>query len=224
MENLKSFFESFKEFIWDIIGYLLPGSYLLILLSVCINQNYFMAAPNNIFTDFYPYIFIVISYLLGHATYGLGLLKEELLGDNSYLKKIEIEIKNRKAFVLSKDILSKTLISKGRDGDLSNATVREVRNIIMSFIPEYDQKIYGFMFRSEVSNQSGNISILIGILGLFFSIFNCAPANPFISDIPHITLYIILIIIYIFLRKTRNRFYAIAIGLPFSIYTANSIK
>ena len=83
MENVKSFFDSFKEFIWDIIGYLLPGSYVLILLSVCLNKEYFISPSLGTFTkDFYPFIFLVISYLLGHVVYGIGCFKEKRLGKN----------------------------------------------------------------------------------------------------------------------------------------------
>lgn len=41
MEGVKTFFESFKEFVWDIIGYFIPGLYLLLILSICINSQYF---------------------------------------------------------------------------------------------------------------------------------------------------------------------------------------
>lgn len=223
MENVKSFFESFKEFAWDIIGYLLPGSFLLILLMICVNQNYILV-PGSRFEDFYLYIFIVVSYLLGHVIYGLGWIKEDLRGKGSYTKKIELDIKNRKAFEWSKNLVAKALEEKGVKDDLDKASVREIRNVVMSFIPEHDQKIYTFMFRSEVANQTGNISFIIGALGSFFSIFHNFPYPLFITDRSHVLLYMSLIGAYFLLRKTRNRFYAIAIGLPFSIYTANQIK
>ncbi|HEX5152790.1 MAG TPA: hypothetical protein VFW07_15170 [Parafilimonas sp.] len=225
MESVKGFFESFKEFIWDIIGYLLPGSYVLILLSVCINQEYFISTSLGINTnDFYPFIFIVISYLLGHVAYGFGVWKEEILGKRSYVKKIETKIAMRKAFVLSKALISKALHAKGVTDDLSNATVRDLRSIAMSFIPEHDQKIYTFTFRSDISNQTGNISILIGALGLLSFFLKFIPLHIFKTDMTHLIIYVCLIICYFFLRQTRNRFYAISMALPFSIYTANATK
>lgn len=231
MESVKGFFDSFKEFIWDIIGYLLPGSFVLILLSICINQEYF-ATPSlgNNANDLYLFIFIVISYLLGHVTYGFGWFKDEIfnkvkfLNKYSYAKNIETSVSKRKAFILSKELITKALHDKGVSDDLNNISVRDLRNIAMSFIPESDQKIYTFTFRSELSNQIGNISIVVGIIGLFFSIFKPTTLLIFKIDTTHIIIYVCLIICYFFLRQTRNRFYAIALGLPFSIYTANAIK
>lgn len=225
MENVKSFFDSFKEFIWDIIGYLLPGSYILILLSACVNGDFFVSPSIGASTnEFYPFVFIVISYLLGHVAYGFGWFKEGILGKYSYVKQIEAKVASRKGFVLSKQLISKALLAKGVTDDLSNATVRDLRSIAMSYIPEHDQKIYTFTFRSDLSNQTGNISIVVGILGIIFSIFKGIPLQLFKTDTKHIIMYMCLIICYFFLRQTRNRFYAISVGLPFSIYTANATK
>lgn len=231
METIKGFFDSFKEFIWDIIGYLLPGSYVLILLSVCVHKEYFVTPSLGTNTNgFYPFIFLVVSYLIGHVTYGFGLFKDKLLSRNkflikfSYVKTIEASITTRKAFTLSKDLISKALHAKGINDDLNDASVRDLRNIAMSFIPESDQKIYTFTFRTELSNQTGNISITIGVIGLMFSIFRSIPFQIFKTDLTHIVIYICLIFSYLFLRQTRNRFYAISIGLPFSLYIAKAIK
>lgn len=225
MDSVKGFFDSFKEFIWDIIGYLLPGSYILILLSVCVNEEYFVTPSLGTGTnDFLPFIFVVVSYLLGHVAYGFGWFKEGLLGKYSYVKKIEAKVASRKAFALSKELISNSLKAKGITEDFNNATVRDLRSIALSFIPEQDQKIYTFTFRSDLSNQTANISFIIGILGLIFSIFSSIPASIFKTDTAHIIIYLCLIFCYFFLRQTRNRFYAISVGLPFSIYTANAIK
>lgn len=225
MDNVKGFFDSFKEFIWDIIGYLLPGSYILILLSTCINEKYFVSS--SIIEDnqeFYPFIFIVISYLLGYVAYGFGWFKENIRGKYSYVKKIESKVASRKAFALSKQLISDSLKEKGISDDLSNATVRDLRSIAMSFMPEQDQKIYTFTFRSDLSNQTANISIVVGVLGIIFSIFFSSNLSVFKTDLSYIIIYVCLLLCYLFLRETRNRFYAISIGLPFSIYTANAIK
>lgn len=156
MESVKGFFDSFKEFVWDIIGYLLPGSYVLILLSVCVSKEYFVSPSLGTNTyDFYPFVFIVVSYLLGHVAYGFGWFKEEIMGKYSYVKKIEAKVTTRKRFALSKELISKALLAKGVTDDLINATVRDLRSIAMSYIPEHDQKIY--TFRSDLSNQTGNI-------------------------------------------------------------------
>ncbi len=225
MESIKSFFDSFKEFIWDIIGYLLPGSYILILLSVCVKPEYFISsAIGTSKDDYYSFIFIVISYLLGYVAYGFGWAKENLLGKYSYVKQIEAKVATRKAFSLSKQLISKSLEKKDVTDDLSGATVRDLRSIAMSFIPEHDQKIYTFTFRSDLSNQIGNISIITGIFGMLFSIVKPSSLSIFKTDSAHVIIYVCLFICYFFLRQTRNRFYAISIGLPFSIYTAKATQ
>jgi hypothetical protein len=225
MVGVKGFFDSFKEFIWDIIGYLLPGSYIIILLSVCVNEDYFITPTiGNNSNDFSTFIFLVVSYLLGYVAYGFGWLKEEILGKYSYVKKIEAKISTRKAFELSKKLISNSLNEKGITEDFSATTVRDLRNIAMSFIPEQDQKIYTFTFRSELSNQTANISLLVGLIGLIFSVFSSIPLKIFKTDATHIILYFCLFFCYFLLRQTRNRFYAISVGLPFSIFTANEIK
>ena len=125
---------------------------------------------------------------------------------------------------MTKQLISRALLAKGITDDLSNTTVRDLRSLAMSYIPEQDQKIYTFTFRSELSNQAANISIIIGFLGLLFSIFKCIPLHLFNTDTKCVLLYVCLILVYVFLRKTRNRFYEISIGLPFSIYLANATK
>lgn len=224
MGSIKTFFDSFKEFIWDIIGYMLPGSFLLILLSACVKPNYQFTTPlNNDKNDMFAFVFIVLSYLLGHLIYGFGLIKERLLGKLSYTKRIEKDLDTKETFKISKELLMKVLTSKGITNNLSNASARDVRNLAMSFAPEADQKIYTFIFRSEVSNHTANICLVIGILGLIFSVLNFF-IDLFIVDKLHIILYVLLILGYFMLCSTRNRFYAIALGLPFSIYSAKALQ
>ncbi|MES2478294.1 MAG: hypothetical protein V4561_04360 [Bacteroidota bacterium] len=225
MENVKSFFESFKEFTWDIVGYLLPGAYALILLSVCVNKEFFIHPSFGKNTkELYPFIFISISYLLGHLVYGIACLKEGILGKCSYTNKIERQISSQKAFILSKQLISNALNAKGITDDLSIASVRDLRSIAMSFIPQHDHKIYTFTFRSEISNHTGNISIIVAAFGILFSFFKSIPYQVFKTDSNYCILYTCLICCYFLLRLTRNKFYEISVGLPFSIYTANAIK
>lgn len=225
MDGINGFFESFKEFIWDIIGYLLPGSFVLILLSVCVNKEFFLSLSiGSSSNKIYDFIFIVISYLIGHAVFGLGSLKEKILGKYSYTKQIEALILKRQAFDYSKELLTQYLASKNLTTKLSTASLRDVRNLVMSFIPESDQKIYTFLFRSDLSSHTGNISLFVGTLGLVFTFVPSIPVHIFKTDLNHIILYVCLVTAYLFLRETRNRFYAIAVALPFSIFTSKSIK
>lgn len=225
MNSIKGIIDSFKEFIWDIIGYLLPGSYILILLSVCINEKYFLIPSlgdtNN---NFLPFIFIVVSYLLGHIAYGFGSFKEKLLSKYSYLEKIEKKVEDGNTFAITKKIILKSLQAKEINKNFNSLTVKELRGIVMSLCPEHDNKIYTFTFRSDLSNQTANISLIIGFVGLMLTMFSPFQFSIFKTDMTFIILYLCLILCYFFLRYTRNRFYEISIGLPFSIYISKAIK
>lgn len=226
METAKNFFDSFKEFIWDIIGYFLPGSYILILLSACINKSYFI--EHNIEAgsgDRNFLVFFIISYIIGYVVYGISGLKEKLFGKKSYTKRIEEQTKEKIAFKISRDFISKDLKNKESDIRLETASLRELRNIAMSFVPESDQKIYTFTFRSEVCNNIGNVSFFTGLVGIILYLINFfTNIRIFNLNKEFIILYIILILSYYPLAYARNRFYGISISLPFSIYTSKYLN
>jgi hypothetical protein len=167
MEGVKGFFDSFKEFIWDIIGYFLPGMYLILLLSVCIKEDFIPASTlAGDEKDFTTMGIIVIGYILGYVIYGFSYAKETLLGRFSYRMKIEEKIKSASTFKDCKELVEKELSAKLSSGQQRNLSVREVRSIAMSKAPEADQKIYTFTFRSELANHIANVSMVISILGL----------------------------------------------------------
>ncbi len=224
METIKNALDSLKEFIWDIIGYFLPGAYLIILLAFSLGEAYLIHPKIFANTEMMWPLFIISSYLLGHVTYGLGQLKENLLGRWSYTRKKEKEVSLKPAFKTSKELLEKALIAKGVNQDLNNASVRDVRSLIMSFAPETDQKVYTFTFRSDLSNQIGNISALVGLLAILSSFISRLQPRVFVVDRPHLLLYFCLLLSYIFVRQARNRFYSISISVPFSVYTAKELK
>jgi hypothetical protein len=224
MENVKGFFDSFKEFIWDIIGYLLPGAFVLILFYGTVNNKYLFQPDLKMEVKYFFFVLIILAYLIGYVVYGLGCIKDKIFGECSYTKKIERDISKKLAFLYSKEILSKELEKKQLNDKLSTGTVREIRNLVMGFIPESDQKIYTFTFRSDLANHIGNVSFAFGLFGLIFSSFPALKPLYFKHDAGHIILYMILILSYYLLRATRNRFYEISIGLPFSIFTSNSLK
>ncbi|CAM3715151.1 hypothetical protein MUGA111182_04830 [Mucilaginibacter galii] len=225
MEGVKSFFESFKEFVWDIIGYFIPGLYLLLILSVCINPKYFYHSNliSSTTNEMSPVV-CFLAYILGYIIYGYSELKERKMGKRSYLKLKENEAKVRKTYINALDILKNKPLPPGMTA-IDFDSLREVRNIMMSLSPEADQKIYTFMFRSELSRHIGNVSITIGCFGLLHSIAkHCFVQLDFFKSGSHFwILYLALIGSYFLLRETRNRFYAIALSLPFSIYLSKQL-
>jgi len=226
MEGIKSFFESFKEFIWDILGYILPGAYCLILMSLSVNSNYWLNIGSVFESHYYPYVIVIISYLLGYAVYGLNIfIQNKVFGEKSYTKKIENKIEKRISYQITMSILQKKFQKKGIDFDSNNATLRDLRSIAMGFFPEQDQKVYTFTFRAEIANHAGIISFLFGVLGLLSAIINwITPFDFVIIDSTHIALYIILVISYFLFSSMRNRCYDISLGLPFSLLSTSEIN
>lgn len=214
MDNI---FNSAKEFIWDIIGYLIPGAITIILIKMIFNIE-LNGDKNN-------FLFIIISYIIGHIIYGLNIYIYETVLKNSYIKETENEVKTREEFIISRKKII-TLIDKNEINE--QTSVRTIRSLVMSYIPESDSKIYTFTFRSELSNSCSTIFIIFGIIGLLLSIlkysFNqdCIDFENF--KIKWILFYLILIISSIFLRKTRNRFYRMSLSIPFYIFSTKNIK
>lgn len=226
MESIKSFFESFKEFIWDIVGYILPGAYCLILMSLSVNSDYWLNVNSVFDSQYYPYMIVIISYLLGYAVYGLNIIiQNKIFREKSYTKTIENNVKERISYQTTKSILQKRFQDKGIDFDPDNATLRDLRNIAMGFSPEQDQKIYTFSFRADIANHAGTISLLFGVLGLLSAVINCITTfQVIIVDKTHIALYILLVISYFLFSSMRDRFYAISLSLPFSLLSTSEIN
>ncbi|MGE0077637.1 MAG: hypothetical protein AB7S48_07245 [Bacteroidales bacterium] len=227
MGELKGFFDSFKEFIWDIIGYLIPGLYLILVLSICIKQEFYSSSDYIGFDiGLSTFFLITIGYVLGYVIYGFSWWKESILGKYSYRERIEKEFQDKTTYKICKDLIEKKI--KRQDNNQSpieKMSLRELRNIVMSYIPESDQKIYTFTFRSELSNHIGNISLIIGLVGIlsrympFLRFFSIMETNKTVT-----LFYFSLLIAFFLLRYTRNRFYEISIKIPFSIFLAKENK
>jgi hypothetical protein len=225
MEGVKSFFESFKEFVWDIIGYFIPGLYFLLILSVCIDPKYFYQSNLLEATskELSPVLYF-LAYILGYIIYGYSELKERKMGNHSYMKQKEKEAKGRKTYTSALEVLKSKQLPAGMT-TIDFDSLREVRNIMMSLSPEADQKIYTFMFRSELSRHIGNVSVTLGALGLLHSLMKhwFVQLDIFKTGSHFWILYMALSGSYFLLRETRNRFYAIALSLPFSIYLSKQL-
>lgn len=225
MVSIRDFFDSFKEFVWDIIGFLLPGSYLVILVSFCVEEKYHRYfSASYLSGDFVAFPGLIISYVLGYIVYGFGLTIDKLLGQRSYTKRIESRIEKRSDFNSSIEIIKKLKAKKGMVSDSQVISVRIARSLVMSFIPDQDQKIYTFMSRSELSKHTANVSMIVGTVGLVYSICPSMPFKLLRTGELYLLTYILLVLSSLLLTKTRNRFYEIAMGIPFSIFLAYKLK
>ncbi len=234
MESIKSVFESFKEFVWDIVGYILPGSYCLILMSLFVDSDYWLNVDQVFSAQYFPYVIVIISYLLGYAIYGLNKqiyktrkvkIFKWIFTVTSYIDLIEDKTRKRTAYKATKSILLKKIQDKGIDFDPEKASLRDFRNIAMGFFPEQDQKVYTFAFRADIANHAGTISLFFGALGLLSFAINCiTPFNVIIIDSIHMVFYFMLTVSYFLFSSMRNCFYAISLNLPFSLLFTSEIN
>lgn len=208
MENI---FGSIKEFIWDIVGYIVPGACALILLQIIFNINLPL--------DKGHFLFIISSYIIGHIIYGMNIFYYENRKGTNYRKRSELAVKERKEYTICLQKLNQKFNEE--------SNIRTIRSLIMSYIPESDTKIYTFTFRAELSNSCSTMLLVFGIIG-----FLCSVVSNFCPEILYlfkncnynwILFYSILIINSIFLKFTRNKFYKMSISLPFSIFATKEL-
>jgi hypothetical protein len=212
MENI---FGSIKEFIWDIIGYLIPGALVLVLLNIIFNIE--------LKTDTGHFLFIIISYIIGYVIYGLNVFIYERSSRSCYRTIIEEMVKERPEYDISLKKVNEKLI-KNFD---KNTSIRVLRSIIMSYIPESDSKIYTFTFRSELANSCATVCLIFGLIGLICKFFSCILTNIIELNMNlsfnYVIFYIILLVSSYFLHFTRDKFYKMSISLPFSIFTSKTL-
>jgi hypothetical protein len=249
--DLKAFFEALKEYFLDVIGFLIPGIVLFLCLTICVNKPYFITLPIlEIQPDYYTFLFIILNYVLGYLIYGFGVVKDNMLdripkilsSTTNALKTrtrlrlnkipkiqssttgIELEIKGKPAFKQAFEkynhyVKSKTLKELKED----ETTCRELRSKAMSFLSnDNNNKIYRFMYQSDLCKHVGNVLLLIGMLGLInygllligikFSVFNHESIFLFY--------YAVFICCYLLFRSARRYFYDKAIRTPFNMYMA----
>lgn len=226
---------SLKEFVWDIIGYLIPGFLFLLILNFILLPS--ISIENSFLVDwnlFNPvYIIIVLSYAVGFIIYSLTifkvllqdifwkrLLKLKLFNPRPNWEKAikckisnnwEEEFKASSTFNAAKDFLASNGIS-----NVSNMKVNEVRNILMSRNPEMDQKVYTFMFRSSVFDHIETILLLVSFLALIQFIISRFGFHFMKMEIQFVFIYIVFFLISGLLGNSKRVFFSISKRIPFS--------
>ncbi|WP_367390120.1 hypothetical protein [Lewinella sp. LCG006] len=238
-----------KEFFLEVLGFLIPGLIFVFILSVTLNDKILNEVSVKIDGSYQAPLLILIAYVLGYIIYGASEFRDSIFSGKIYygwcvlkwykkhqpdkdwsLQSFEAfqdnlykKIKEGEAWKLSNQLLRVHL--KNFDYQI-NERVRDVRNLLMSYISESDNtKIYTFTFRADLCRHLSTVFIFYVILGgvLFFS----ARLKPLLACNQNsciLTFCFILVIFTIFLGKTRRRFYSIAIRVPFSMFTAYLTK
>lgn len=235
--------KSVKEFIWDVVGYLIPGFLLIIALNLLLLPK--LAIENKFLFDWKPiqdYVLVVLSYVLGYVIYSLTIYKikvQDFLIDvtskivnyidrtwfkfivSNKLSKYFIEDMKRKhseswkekATNSSSFKAAKDFLKAQNYSEVDNMKFNEVRNILMSRNPEMDQKVYTFMFRSSLFDHISTISIIICLLALIQLNVNFRFLK---TELFFKVFYCLLIVIIPLLGNSKRIFYSIAQRLPIS--------
>lgn len=236
--------KSLKEFIWDIIGYLIPGFLLIIVFNLVILPK--TGISNKFFFDwkiFQNYLIVVVSYVLGYVVYGLTIFKKNVQNflidlfniivnyiSGTFLKFIVL---NKIVQYITKDLnlkhskswengvnqsatlhAAKDFLKSKNYAEVDRMKMNEVRNILMSRNPTMDQKVYTFMFRSSLFDHISTISILVLIMA--FLQYFILDFSILKTDSMFKVFYILLIPIVPLLGNSKRMFYSIAQRLPLS--------
>ena len=226
---------SLKEFVWDVIGYLIPGFVLIIVFNLVMIPS--ISLKNNFILDweeFGPYLIIVVSYVLGFVVYSLTIFKVRLqdwlidkikswLDKDSKSEFLDEHLYKRhsqhweKRFNNSKLLLeAKIFLRNNGYQHAHDMNINELRNILMSRSPEMDQKVYTFMFRSSLFDHSSTILMLLVIAAIVQ--FICSFWSIYFMKTDDILIFFYLFSVFIIplLGNCKRMFYGISKRIPFS--------
>lgn len=219
---------SLKEFVWDIIGYLIPGFLLIISL------NFFLIPEVGVHNEFMldweilnpTYVIIVLAYVFGFIIYGLTHFKIYVQDNiiekfkdkkiHSFLEKYhskfwETGFQKSGTLLAAKD----KLITEGIV-NAQNMKINEVRNIFMSRNPHMDQKVYTFMFRASVFDHISTIMMLFSLLAFIGFLLGFFDIQFIKFETLHIILYFVFPFLCVRLGNAKRMFYSISQRIPLS--------
>ncbi|MEO7977689.1 hypothetical protein [Flavobacterium sp.] len=235
--------KSLKEFIWDIIGYLIPGFLFIIVFNLIIFPD--IGIKNEFFFDwkvFQNYLIIVVSYVLGYIIYSITILKVKIQNSminnlskiNDYLshtffkflvinkssKYLINHIKSKHGDYWKYNFVTTSTYKSAKDflksksyTDVDNMAFNEIRNILMSRNPEMDQKVYTFMFRSSLFDHISTIAMIVCLLASFQFFIDLKLVK---TEFLFKIFYCLLIVLIPLLGNSKRIFYSIAQRLPIS--------
>jgi hypothetical protein len=210
---------AFKDIFFDILGYLLPGLFILGSIFVSLSSNYYNTVHKYVNSN-NTIIFIVLAYIVSYVIFGFSEIKLSIL--NYYKKKHDAlfdKIKSDEVYLRVLEILKEQTKLSLRDPE-----VRNIRNLCMSFVPKSDKKIYEFMFRGELCNNIATAIILYDIILLVNLLLAVWELNVIELSTIYIIFYVALNFLLFPLEKARFRFWSISMRIVFPIFLANYIK
>jgi hypothetical protein len=218
--------KNIKEFIWDIVGYLIPGLVLLILLNLILAPS--IRIENEFLIDwkkFEEFLLILVGYTLGYVIYSITILKIKIQ-DFLFLKLSQNWIKFSKylSFGWEEYFQQSATFNEAKsflkangfnDTQVDNMKINEIRNILMSRNPGMDQKVYTFMFRSSLFDHLSTILILVVLCVIIQFGFAFSGIYFLKISTQFKVLYLIFLILIPLLGNCKRIFFSIAKRIPF---------
>ena len=219
--------KNIKEFIWDVVGYLIPGLVLLIVLNLILEPN--VRIENNFlinWKEFDDFLLLLVGYTLGYVIYSITIFKVKTQ-DFIFLKLSktfnffstllsfgwEDSFHKSSMFNVTKSFLKANNFD---DVQVDNMKINEIRNILMSRNPGMDQKVYTFMFRAALFDHLSTIFMIVVLLvilqfGLsFFDVYFLKITIQFK------VIYLLFLILIPLMGNCKRIFFSIAKRIPFS--------
>ena len=222
---MKNVIESLKEFVWDILGYLIPGAFFLITMNLCIKPD--LCIPKNFLIDwelFENTLVIISCYILGYIVYSLTELK------NNFQDSIIKLIPNKENFIIKyvKTKHSQNWESNFINSELFKASklklikeypniekmkITEIRNILISKNPEQTKILYTFKFRALMFDHISTIFTLIGAI-CFIQLISTIEILKNENSFKY--LYVLMFLMIPLLGNSKRFFYPKSMRIPFS--------
>ena len=211
-------FEAIKTSFFDVLGFLLPGLYALLLLDSTFDVRF----KGNGNLDFEPVLVIlVVAYISGYVIYSIS----EIIERHFFQERKTDDRKNIQqsiSYRISSMLLSKRFGEYLKAGEqFSDFDFRTIRSIVMSFSPKTDNKVYTFRFRGELCRSIGVYSFLHFILVLAGIVLKQA---SWVDTVEYSTSFCILLVLLPLIGYTLSqgyfRFSKIADSIPFPIFIA----
>lgn len=177
-------FENIKEFTYDAIGYILPGIVIMYLAIIVIANH---QSPMYVFfNDFKKYketliivtkmnfvFVIIVSYIIGHLTSGLGSIIKCILNK---FKNNEDEAKEEKTYI---QVLEKVVLENYKDDDvlkLIKSKEEKIKYIMtkastLSRFENHSDLIQKYIYKSKLYSSLSFIFLVLFIDSLILSIF-----------------------------------------------------
>lgn len=125
MDSFKNMFDSFREFIWDILGYFIPGAFLISMLSFFLTEEHKIESNLLLLSSEYSsYFFVLVSYVLGYVIFGVGEYLKEIQQKTSFHTKIEDKVRESKNVLLSIKKLTKITQGDGVEENFDEYNLR----------------------------------------------------------------------------------------------------